>query len=410
MSLGSNIISVAYITCMGLMLGTLITASNLYGEKKYSEIGAVWRRSIPYSILLGSIILIITFAAEPILLLCGQPPELAKEAAIVIRIYGYGMPIGGLVYVTSQYFLEGIKRPLPGMCFMLGANCLNIGLNWILVYGHLGFEPMGASGSAWGTTVIRILLALGIVTYLWCMKDATKFGIRKKWQGTFSHWAEQRRLGYAAGLSFGIEHVSFVVLFMLAAILGTIQLAAMTIVFNTFAIFFMIAAGIGGATAVQVGIAWGENNPDKIALFGWLGFALQAIVMLIPATLMMTCPLLFVQIYTTDNELASLAAPLYILGGAALILDTSQTLWSNALRGRHDKWFPTVSHFLSYIGIMIPLAYYLSFTLNRGPKGLFESLLLASMVSVLSLTARFVWLQYRDKKEKDEKNLTGKIL
>jgi len=117
-----------------------------------------------------------------------------------------------------------------------------------------------------------------------------------------------------------------------------------------------------------------------------------------------------VQIYTTDNELASLAAPLYILGGAALILDTSQTLWSNALRGRHDKWFPTVSHFLSYIGIMIPLAYYLSFTLDRGPKGLFESLLLASMVSVLSLTARFVWLQYRDKKEKDEKNLTGKIL
>ena len=113
---------------------------------------------------------------------------------------------------------------------------------------------------------------------------------------------------------------------------------------------------------------------------------------------MITCPHLFVQIYTTDRELITLAIPLYVLGGAALILDTSQTLWSNALRGRHDKWFPTASHFISYIGIMVPLAYYLSFSQNRGPKGLFESLLIASIVSVLSLTVRFVWLQHQDRK------------
>lgn len=392
MSLGSSVISVAYVAMMGLMLGTLVVSSNLFGERRYSQLGAVWRRSLPYALALGCAIMVMTWFAEPLLRASGQSDTMAREAGRVIRIYGYGMPLGGLVYVTSAYFLEGIKRPLPAMVLMLGANVANVGLNWVLVYGHLGFEPMGAAGSAWATSTVRMLLTAGIVAWIWHMPGARLMGVRRPYTGGFRAWAEQRRLGYAAGLSFGIEHVAFVMLFVFAGLLGTLELAALTIVFNTFALFFMAAAGLASATAVQVGIAWGQRRARDMDLAGWTGWALTMVVLSGPALAMLLVPGLFVRLYTDDPALVALAVPLYVLGGYALLLDTSQTIWQNALRGRHDKWFPTFSHFLSYVVLMIPLAWHLAFTRGHRAEGLFEAVIVASVLSTLLLAGRFVAL------------------
>lgn len=397
MSLATSLVSVAYVAMMGMMLGTLIVASNLYGERRYSEIGAVWRRSLPYAFTLGVIILLLSLAAEWFLRVTGQSAEMAHEAGQLVRIYGYGMPLGGLVYVTSQYFLEGVKRPRPAMLLMLAANLINVGLNWIFIFGHLGFEPMGAAGSAWATTVIRILLAVGIIAYILNMPGARIFGVRRPWRGGFRAWSEQRRLGYAAGLSYGIEHLSFVMLFLFAGLLGALELAAVTIVFNTFAIFFMIAAGIASATAVQVGVAWGQRRPRDMMLAGWSGWGLMMVILLLPTLAMIFTPGVFANVYSNDGALIRLALPMYVLGGLALLLDTTQTVWANALRARHDKWFATASHFVSYIAIMVPLAWYLAFPLGHRGEGLFEALILASIVSVALLTGRFVQLARRDR-------------
>ena len=396
MSLATILISVAYVTMMGMLLGTLVTTSNLFGQRRYSEVGAVWRRSLPYAFTLGVIILVLTLFAEPILLMAGQEPSMAHNTGQVMRIYGYGMPLGGLIYVTSQYFLEGIKRPIPAMLLMLVANVINVGLNWVLIFGHLGFDPLGAAGSAWGTSIIRTFLTAGLVIYILTMPGARIFGVRRTYKGGFRAWAEQRRIGYAAGLSFALEHIAFVMLFVFAGLLGTLELAAVTIVFNAFGLCFMVANGIASAAAVHVGIAYGQRNARGIAFAGWTGCGLQLAVLLLPAILMITMPHWFARIYSNDAALIELAIPIYVLGGFAVLLDTTQTLWSNVLRARHDKWFATASHFVCYMLLMIPLAWYFAFTIDRRGEGLFEALITASVLSVTFLTWRFTVLCKRD--------------
>ena len=397
-SLGNNMISIAFVPMIGLLLGTLIISSNLFGQRRYSEIGAVWRRSLPYAFVLGFIIFVLAMLAEPILLASGQSPEMAYEAGKIMRIYGYGMPLGGLLYIASQFFLEGIKRPIPAMVLLLMANVINVGLNWVMVYGNLGVEAMGAEGSAWSTTVIRMLLTTGLIGYIWFMPGARVFGVRKRYTGKFKDWAEQRKLGYASGLSFGIEHFAFAMIFVFAGLLGELDLAAVTIVFNTFALFFMVSAGIGSATSVQVGIAYGQRNSRNIALAGWTGWWLMAVLLIVPAILMVVTPELFARIYTDDAALIALSVPIYVLGGLGLLLDTTQTLWSTALRGRHDKWFPAWSHFVSYMVVMMPLCWYMAFNMGRRGEGLFEGFIIASILSVSLLTGRFIYLSAQDKR------------
>ena len=392
MSLASIMISVAYVTMMGMMLGTLVTTSNLFGQGRFDELGAVWRRSLPYAFTLGLLILAITFFSESILLMGGQDADVAARSGEVMRIYGYGMPLGGLVYVTCQYFLEGVKRPLPAMVLMLVANLINVGLNWVLIFGHFGFDALGAAGSAWATTMIRMFLTAGLIIYILTMPDAQKFGVRNAYRGGFGRWAEQRRIGYAAGLSFGIEHMAFVLLFMFAGMLGALELAAVTIVFNAFGLCFMVASGIANAAAVQVGIAYGQQSARDMALTGWTGCGLQLAILSVPALLMIVTPSVFAGIYTEDVALIALALPIYVLGGFALLMDTTQSLWSNVLRARHDKWFATVSHFGCYMLVMVPLGWHRAFTLGHGALGLFEALIVASIISVTLLTGRFLYL------------------
>jgi MATE family multidrug resistance protein len=123
----------------------------------------------------------------------------------------------------------------------------------------------------------------------------------------------------------------------------------------------------------------------------------MAVFLIIPAIMMALTPELFARIYTDDPALIALSVPIYVLGGFGLLLDTTQTVWSTALRGRHDKWFPTISHFISYMVVMTPLCWYMAFNMGRRGEGLFEGFIIASVLSVTLLTGRFIYLSAQDK-------------
>jgi MATE family multidrug resistance protein len=61
----------------------------------------------------------------------------------------------------------------------------------------------------------------------------------------------------------------------------------------------------------------------------------------------------------------------------------------SAVRATGDTWIPTLMHFASYFGVMIPLAWALAFPLNLGAAGLFLGILGASIVAVGLLSWRF---------------------
>ncbi len=177
----------------------------------------------------------------------------------MVRVIGFGLPAYTL-FLTTTFFLEGMRRPLPGMTMMIGGNVVNVGLNWIFVYGHLGLPAMGAVGSAWATTGVRVFLAVGLVAYVWTMADAERLGVRGGARTPWRAWRHQRRLGYAAAASIGVEGAAFATLNVFAGWLGVLPLAAFAIALNLISIVFMAAVGIGAATAVRVGIAHGRGD------------------------------------------------------------------------------------------------------------------------------------------------------
>lgn len=386
-----------FVGASGFLLGTLVETARAHGAGRPAECGATWRRGVLYAFGVGTACLIVALAGELILVLTGQSEQLTSEGGKVVRVLALGLPFM-IVYMNSSYFLEGLKRPTMPMAMMLLANILNILFNWILIYGHFGFPAMGALGSAWATTAIRVLLAGAIVLYIWNLRDRDSLGIRRQARGGWASWRPQRKIGYGAGVSQLIEASAFSLLTLIAGLLGTMAVAAYSIAFQILGLVFMVALGIGSATAVLVGHAWGRGDNAAMARAGWLGLCVDAcIVACIGGAVSLAAPWI-APLFTADPALLGIATSLIAYMGIVVIPDTCQAVMALALRGRGDNWVPVAAHIVSYYAVLAPCAWAFALHMDRGVSGILDAILIASIVSATFLIGRFYFLGRAERK------------
>ncbi len=396
-AIGNSIVQPIIVTSLGLILGTLVLTANHFGAGDRAECGAVWRRSVVYAAGLGSVGLGICLFGGWILIMTGQTKELANEGGRVIQIIGWGLP-AHLVFLASSFFLEGIARVGPGAVCMVIANVVNLVLAMMLVDGFGLIAPMGAEGAAWATTTARWVLAIGILSYVVLMRDQAAFSVRTAPLGVFSTWRRQRRLGYAMGLSLAVETLAFSTMQQFAGWLGTAELAAFAIAFQLLTISFMVAVGIGSATAVRVGIAYGRGDVRDVALAAWTGLGLSMIVNALIGVSIVLFASSITGIFTHDIAVLTMAVPLIFWVALALVTDGGQAVIANALRGRQDVWAACIMQALAFLGVMVPLTWFLAFPASNGAAGLFQGVLIAATVSIILLGARLHYLYLLDKR------------
>ena len=105
-------------------------------------------------------------------------------------------------------------------------------------------------------------------------------------------------------------------------------------------------------------------------------------------------------LYTTDPRLIALTAPVIAFTAWIMVADGGQVVMLSALRGRGDAWLPALAHAVSYLVVMVPLAWWLTFELDHGVLGLMEGILIASVFSLLVLGYRFWWLANADRADR----------
>ena len=112
LNLGNAVVINIIVASMGLLMGTLVMTSNAFGAEKFTDCGAAWRRSLPMAFGLGLIGLAIAGQGAGLMVVLGQTGSLAEGSGAVARIMGLGvLPV--LLYLTTNFFLEGLRRPVP---------------------------------------------------------------------------------------------------------------------------------------------------------------------------------------------------------------------------------------------------------------------------------------------------------
>ncbi len=375
---------------IGMLLGVALLTARADGANQCGACGQVWRIGLIHALILGIITGILLQFGEQILLLGGQTELLAEGGGEVLKMHGLGMA-GLLCVIATTLFLEGLQRPVPGMIVMLGANILNIFLNWMFIFGNLGVPELGAQGAALATSIVRWLSFFALAGYVLYSVDKVKYGlINRIPKATMMQLSKRlRQLGYPAAIAHFMESTSFSVMTLFAGIMGVLQTAAWSAAMQLIALAFMFALGFSMAASVRVANHTGQRNFKNIPSAGWIAVALGTFVMLVIGAMYLAQPEFFARIYSDDSQVVVATAALIVITAFVMVPDGMQAVLVGALRGLQDMWFITLSMFISWGVVMIPIAYFAGIKLNGGPEALMISVGIGAMVAVCMLGARF---------------------
>ncbi|MFC3050529.1 MATE family efflux transporter [Kordiimonas pumila] len=388
-----SVIMFSLVVGIGLVSGIIVYTSNAYGTDDFIGAGKVWRRSVPFSALIGLILIGVAWPAEYWLTLLGQTPENAATSGHLVQILALGMP-GHMLFITCTMFMEGVKRAEVGFYLMLFANIINVALNYMLIFGHFGMPEMGAEGSAWASTAVRWVMAITALIYVWNAPSLRKFAVRSPHGQAWNEWSDQRQIGYASGVSLAAEVIAFAALAVFAGWLGTVPLAAHGVASQMLGLPLMISIGIGFATTVRVGIAFSRRDKADILLAGCVGIFLNLVFAGILGLVIYFQNAEILAIFTKDSRIIEILLPIALIYAVGMVFDASQMVASLVLRGLKETWWPTYLQSFSFILVMLPFSYLLAFKADMGLKGLIMGMLIGVIVAFALQIARF-WILMR---------------
>jgi len=375
-----------------LLGGVQVMTARAMGEGRPEETGAVLRRGLVYGAKVG-------FLAGAVLVLLGPwilgllqlPDDLVAGATPPLRIFALSMPFLVIGSACSAW-LEGLGRPRVGAVLMWAANLVNLLALLVLVPGTFGLPALGAAGAATATLIARSLLTLALALYILRMPEARRFGVFTPAPPAQAAASEQTRIGLGAGASGFFEMAAFAGMNVIAGWLGTIPVATWSIVVNVISLAFMVPLGIATAVSVLVGRAYGSGDAAAIRRISLIAYGVTIAFCLLVSLVCWLGAGSIASGYTNDAATLALAIPALVLAAAVIPLDALQVVIAQSLRARGDIVIPTFTHFVSYVLVMAPLAWFLALPAGRGVNGIVEGVMIASLLSAGLLLARFLFL------------------
>ncbi len=331
------------------------------------------------NLVVGVLLVLMGLLASQFLQAFGQEPAVAAEAKAYLQITCLSiLPL--MVFQTFRQFAEGLSDTFNPMLVSVVTNLLNVGLNYVLIFGHFGFPALGLLGAGIATLLARVMMAFLMIARV--RSKTSGF----KWVFTRSGIRRDLQLGVPAGLQYIFEVGAFATAAIMVGWLGAEYLAAHNIALNLAAITYMAATGIGAAAAIRVGNQYGLRDVINLRR---AGFSCMALVMVF----MGICGLLFILLrrqlpglYVESLPVQETAASLLVIAAAFQVSDGLQAVGLGALRGLTDVRVPTWVTFIAFWLIAIPLAYVLGFTFSLGVHGIWYALLTGlSLAAILHI-------------------------
>ncbi len=385
----NNILSIPIVFGMGLLTCISVRAAQSHGAGDGRESGEVLRHGLAIAGGVGAILTLFIYLLSLYFDRFGQDGEVVTLARPFALLIGASL-IPALLGLSLKQWCEAIGNPWPPTLLLAAAVPLNALLNWVLIYGNLGFEAQGLNGAGWATLISRWVSLLSIA--IWVLKSArTRADLPRKWLDRLkmARLGSLLRIGVPASLQIIVEVGAFATGAILVGWIGKNALAAHQIALSCASTTFMLPLGLSIATSIRIGQAVGKDEFWRVKAIGNASLLLSLALMSLTATFFLALRHPIAGAFVKENEVALLAAQLLTVAAFFQLFDGLQVVAAGALRGLSDATVPMILAFVAYWCVGLPLGYFAAFKLGWGAVGIWSGLALALALAAAGLVWRF---------------------
>jgi len=371
---------------MGLLMVLDPLVAQAYGAGDQEAVARAVQRGL---VLAGALSLLAVAALLPagwVLALLRQPAEVVPIAGGYARVAALGV-LPFYLFVVFRQTLQALGIVRAILWILVLGNVVNIGLNWMFVFGNLGAPRLGAVGSSWASSLVRIGMASGLLLMAWPVLGR----YLRPWRSRVTAGApmgRMLRLGAPIGAQTFLEFSAFGIAGLMAGWVGTTAVAGHQVALSLASFTFMLPMGIGQATAVLVGRAVGRGDSAAARRVAIGGLVSGVGIMALTAVLFLALPTPLARLFTTDTAVIGLAAALLPIAGVFQIVDGVQVVAAAILRGVGDTRVPMLMNFAGFYAVALPLGAALAFGAGLGARGIWWGLATGLGVVALLLAGR----------------------
>ena len=353
---------------MGLASYTSVFISQYYAQKKYASVSISLWQGILLAVISSLILASMTPLGGWVIRLFDHSPTVT---ALELKYFFILNLFGGFAVINNALasFFSGRGKTKVPMWVTLCGNLVNIGLDYVMIFGKLGFPEMGIIGAAWATVLGSVSMTFIFGGLIFAGRVRKTFKISKLAGFYKPVFSRLLRFGLPNGFGFLMDIMSFTLFTFMVGNIDVISLQASNVVMSMQPVVFTVILGLGIGIQILVSKYQGLSRSDlavKVVKNACkLGYAYAGAVGIL--FFFAAVPLVALFVPPNSPDAAAIAAktyPLMKLVSVFVLFDATYLIFGEAIRGAGDtKFFMKVMLFCAW-GLMIPGAWFIIYKLH----------------------------------------------
>lgn len=397
---GSSLWMPVYTGLSGILLAVAPIVAQALGARNIQQIQRTLFQGIYLAVGLSIATLILGAILVPTAV---DGMGLSEEGKRIAKGYLLALGFGVLpmfLFNVLRTLMDSLGKTRVSMLLILLGLPINVGLNYIFIFGKLGVPAYGGIGAGIASAITYWLLFFMALAFVRSGKPFLEYRFLRSFERLL--WPRQRellKLGTPIGLAIFAEVSIFAAVTLLLSSYGDNIVAAHQAAINFASFVYMLPLSASSALTIVVGYELGARRLKDAVRYAKIGLVLCLAVSMFSGALLFWQNERVAAIYTNDAAVVELAAHFMIFAVFFQLSDAVAAPIQGILRGFKDVNVTLVLSLIAYWVIGLPLGYLLAEPYGFGPDGYWIGLIAGLAAGAVLLFVRLVYIVRRYKPE-----------
>ena len=270
-----------------------------------------------------------------------------------IQLYGF-IPLCMTITVTAA--LRGIGDTKTPMIYNTIANVVNLGFNYVMIYGHFGVQKMGVAGASWATNIGQTLAFFIAMWVSFGKKKYVYIDLKEKFTLNRGLMGDIINIGVPSMVEQLLMRLGLIIYTRQVTGLGDTVYATHNVLMSIQSMSFMMGQAFANAATTLMGQSIGKRRYDMSAVYMRRTRDLGIVASFFVAAVLVLFARPIIAMFKNDPTVINMGAPILYLLAASQPLQADQFIVSGGLRGAGDTRFTAVVMAITVLGLRSGLA------------------------------------------------------